>query len=101
MPNAVMIATLAYAALAAASVVLWKRTRSLAPTTMAVGFVMALLAQAIAVIQQLEINAYLREHPSDTLFIVQHNAFPRCLLLLGLSIAALGLGWHSVRRTNA
>lgn len=103
MPNfahSFLVAVLAYTLLAVAGAAVWKRTRSLATTTMALGFVMALLALIIAVTQQLEIDALLREHPADTFFIVQHNAFPRYALLLGLSLAALGLSWHSVRKTN-
>jgi len=65
------------------------------------GFAIALLDSAIMAVQQLEISASFRSHPTDTLFIVHHHDFVPYLGLLGLWVAAVGLMWHSARRRAA
>ena len=92
-----VLSALAYAVLAAAGVVQWKRARSVATAMVAIGFAMVLLDQLVELIRYLQIGALLRGHPSDTLYVVYHRAFIQYISLLGLWFAAVGLMWRSLR----
>ena len=92
-----VLSALAYAVLAAAGVVQWKRARSVATAMVAIGFAMVLLDQLVELVQYLQISALLRGHPADTLFVVHHHAFIQYISLLGLWFAAVGLMWRSLR----
>lgn len=91
----------AYAALAVAGVLLWRRRGSFAGAVIAIGFVLALLDQVSRLIEYFELRAVLVAHSGDTLFIIHHHFFLQCVALLGLWVAAAGLVWHATRTRNA
>lgn len=93
-----LVQSVAYAALAVAGAVLWKRRGGVAWMAVAIGFALVLLDRAVQLVEYLEINASLRAHPADTLYIIHHHDFLRFAALLGLALAAAGLVCHAIRR---
>lgn len=92
-----LVSSAAYAALAVAGVVLWRRRGSAAGAAIAIGFALVLVGQVSRLVEYREFGAILRGHSTDTLFIVQHHAYLQLAALLGLLLAAAGLLWHAVR----
>lgn len=92
-----LFSTVVFVILAAVGTVLWTRTRSLATGIVALGFAIALIDRLVALVQRLEISALMRAHAGDTFFIVHRSAFLQYTGLLGLSLAAVGLLWHSAQ----
>jgi hypothetical protein len=90
------LTVVAYAVLTLAGVLLWRRARSFATAMVAIGFAIVLLDQVILLVSYSRMIASVRSHSGDTLYVIYHRANSLHVVLVGLSVAAVGLLWHAL-----
>jgi hypothetical protein len=95
-----LLSTAAYAALAVAGAVLWRRTRSLRTVMVAIGFALVLPDQVSKLVEYFEFTALLQGRSGDTFFLIHHHAVLHYVSILGLCVAAVGLLWHALASPN-
>ena len=98
-PTLTLLSTVAYAVLTVAGALLWKRTRSLPTALVTIGFALVLPDQLIEQAEYFQFITLLHGRPPDTYFLVYHHAVLRCVSILGLWVAAVGLVWHASRKS--
>ena len=94
------VAAGAYALLALAGLLLWKRARSFATALATIGFAIILLDQILLIASYLRTITALRGYSGDTLFLIYHRANSMYVLLAGMWCAAIGLVWHALQRSH-
>jgi len=95
-----LLSLAAYAALAIASAVLWRRTRSAGAATAALGFALVLPDQASRLVEYFEFTALLHGRSGDTFFLIHHHAVLQYLSIVGMCVAGVGLLWHAFASPN-
>lgn len=99
LPTLTLLSMVAYAVLAIAGAVFWKRSRSRQTALVAIGFALVLPDQLSTLLESFVFSAVQHSRPGDTYFVIHHHAFLHYVSLLGLCVAAVGLMWEATRKS--
>ena len=95
----ILASVVPYALLSVAGFLLWKRNHSVPTAVAGLGFAVALLAQVVGYVVELETSTILRAYKEDGSFtLVPAHTFPHLAhysSLVAFSFGALGLVWFA------
>jgi hypothetical protein len=95
----ILVSVVPYALLTCAGILLWKRSHSVAAAVATLGFALALLAQVVGFLVELQTSTTVRAYKDDGSFtLVQAHSFPHLAhygSLVGFWAGALGLVRHA------